>query len=147
MDSLNQQRHIFAELFFLSNKLQTTLDRIFASEGITAKQLFLTIVLQQFGGKAPTMTELAAAMGTSHQNVKQIALKLEKKGFIVMTRDENDKRSLRLRLTEKSTVFWANRVEEGNAFLAELFHSHTEREIDSLYKGLRKLSNTLSQTE
>lgn len=33
-------------------------------------------------------------MGSSHQNVKQILLKLEKKGFVNVVVDENDRRNL-----------------------------------------------------
>ena len=39
-----------------------------------------------------TVKELAEIMGSSHQNVKQILLKLEKKGVVYITADERDKR-------------------------------------------------------
>lgn len=45
----------------------------------------------------PTVNELADIMGSSHQNVKQILLKLEKKGFVYIAVDENDKRKQRRR--------------------------------------------------
>lgn len=39
-------------------------------------------------------------MGSSHQNVKQILLKLEKKGFVTIIVDKNDKRKQRIELTD-----------------------------------------------
>lgn len=140
MDLLEKERYIFGSIFFLSNKLQTILDRGFRSEGFTTKQLFMTLVIQQFGDVSPTINDLASVMGTSHQNVKQIALKLEKRGFVRIERDEEDRRSIRVILTETSESFWKERVEEGKGFLTELFDYCREEEIEGLFRGLKRLS-------
>ena len=44
-------------------------------------------------------------MGSSHQNVKQILLKLEKKGFVSISVDEQDKRKQRIELTDYCQEF------------------------------------------
>jgi Transcriptional regulators len=87
--------------FFWSNKFQVIGDQYLGREGITTKQWFLTAMISQFGDKAPTLSEVGELMGSSRQNVKQLALKLEEKGFLTIEKDEQDSRALRLRLTEK----------------------------------------------
>ena len=52
--------------------------------------------------ESPTINELSDIMASSHQNVKQILLKLEKKGFVRMIADEQDKRKQRVILTKKA---------------------------------------------
>ena len=140
MDLLEKERYIFGAIFFLSNKLQTILDRAFAADGITTKQLFMTLVIQQFGDVSPTINDVARVMGTSHQNVKQIAMKLEKKGLVTIERDSEDRRAMRIVLTEMSQSFWKDRVEEGKEFLEKFFATFEKGEIDSLFSSLRKLS-------
>ena len=44
-------------------------------------------------GAESQIKELAEIMGISHQNVKQILLKLEKKGFVRISVDEQDRES------------------------------------------------------
>ncbi|MBR3598354.1 MAG: MarR family transcriptional regulator, partial [Lachnospiraceae bacterium] len=58
---------------------------------ISWKQFFAIICIDMCK-ESPTVKELAEIMGSSHQNVKQILLKLEKKGFVRIAVDEKDKR-------------------------------------------------------
>ena len=51
------------------------------------------------------MNDLSEVMGSSHQNVKQILLKLESKGFVLMMVDEKDKRKQRYFVTDKCRKF------------------------------------------
>ena len=70
------------------NRYQACADKFF--EEITWKQFFAIISINLCSGN-PTINDLADVMGTSHQNVKQILLKLEKVGSVEMIRDEQDK--------------------------------------------------------
>ncbi|MDW7675780.1 MAG: winged helix DNA-binding protein, partial [Bacillota bacterium] len=93
----------------------------------------------EFFNEPPTLTEVAQAMGSSHQNVKQIALKLHQKGFLEMVKDEKDRRATRLRLTEKCYAFWQNRENEDLRFFNMLYEDFSETELNGLYDGLNKL--------
>lgn len=42
---------------------------------------------KSFTRRLPTLTEAARLMGTSHQDVKQIALKLAEKDFLVLEKN------------------------------------------------------------
>ena len=72
--TVENRKFIFASLFLLANKLQTVGDRW--DETITFKQWLLLIMIIQFKGSYPTLTETAELIGTSRQNMKQLVLKL-----------------------------------------------------------------------
>ncbi len=55
-------------------------------------------------------------MGTSHQNAKQIAIKLEKKEFLVVNKDIKDKRVLRLTPTDKIREYVKLREDKDHFF-------------------------------
>jgi len=81
MDILDKQKYLFANFFLLANKLQVIGDFHLANDGITTKQWFLILIISQFKEKPPMITDVANLMGTSRQNVKQLALKLEEKDW------------------------------------------------------------------
>lgn len=57
----------------------------------------------------PTITEVADRMAVTHQNVKQIALALERKGFLDILTDERDARVRRLRPARHLRNLWRRR--------------------------------------
>lgn len=139
MKSIDKQKFIFGSLFLLANKLQVIGDQYLGKENMTTKQWFLTIMISQFPDNPPTLSEVADLMGSSRQNVKQLALKLEEKGFLLIEKDEKDARALRLKLTEQSKVFWGKRQVQDDEFIAELFRQLSEDEIEAMFKGFDKL--------
>ncbi|WP_366924385.1 hypothetical protein MFMK1_001357 [Metallumcola ferriviriculae] len=149
-DLVSKQKYIFGSLFVLSNKLQVVMDRQLSQYDMTAKQWFLTAVIEEFFSTPPTLTELAEAMGSTHQNVKQIALKLQKKDFVEIIKDDKDRRVTRVRLTKENDAFWKNRSEETSNFFQEFFQDLGEEEtgimlscLDKLYEGLLTIETKL----
>jgi DNA-binding MarR family transcriptional regulator len=105
--------------------LRGRLDRALAPSGITSQQAGM-LQLIEAQAKAPTISFVAQAMGMTHQNVKQIALSLQRKGFVEIAIDDADRRSRRLQLTKHHHRFWKQRntsdfvsVEEWTAGLAD----------------------------
>lgn len=145
MDALDKKKFIFGCLFLLANKLQVIGDKFLSRDGITIRQWFLTVMILQFHDKPPTLGEVAELMGSSHQNVKQLALKLQQKDFLVIEKDEQDGRVIRLRLTDKSHAYWQTREEDGDRFIKELFRDLTEEEINSISMGFNKLLEKLEK--
>lgn len=144
---LHRQKHIFGSIFVLANKFQAVIDREFAVFDITTKQWLLTAVIEEFFDAPPTIKEVSHLMGSSHQNVKQIALKLEKKGFLELNKDKDDRRATRLRLTDKNYEFWKEHQVNSTAFLQELFKDCDEEELNGMYKGVLKLAMKLEEFE
>lgn len=143
MDQVDDRRFIFGSLFLIAGELQTLMDRELADHEMTSRQWFLSCVIDNFFDSPPTLNEVAAVMGSSHQNVKQVALKLQKKGFLKMTRDPRDARAIRLELTKKSSAFWEARQEQAEKFMGKLFSNLSVREANALRKGLTKLQANL----
>lgn len=137
------QRMIFGNLFYIPNRLQVIIDEGLTPYGLTAKQWFLMAVIDEYFDNPPTLTEVAEKMGTTRQNVKQLALRLEEKGFLAIDKDPDDRRALRLSLTAKCHEFWENRQQLDERFLDELFQNLTPEELHSLYSGLTKIAEGL----
>ena len=71
------------------NRFQAMADNVIKE--ISWKQFFAIICIS-ICREPPTINELSDILGSSHQNVKQILLKLEKKNFIRFQEDKTDKR-------------------------------------------------------
>lgn len=143
---LDKQKFILAKLLLLPNKLQAQGDQIFAGE-MTLRQWLLTVAVAQYGDTSLTLSKAAELMGSSHQNVKQLALKLAKGGFLNIRKDENDLRASYLTLTEKSYTFWKKRQEEIRQYLVELFKDLSKEEITILYDCINKLYERILKLE
>lgn len=113
--------YLFGTIFILANRMDTLLQREFKKFDITTKQWFLSIIIDNLFDNPPTIKEAAKEMGSSHQNVKQVALKLEEKGLLTLERDPKDARATKLKLTEKSNEFGKLIREEGSMFHQKLF--------------------------
>lgn len=89
-----------------TQQLMSRADEYLESFGSTTRQWLLLAVLdKRFPGSAPSISEATAVFGTSRQNVKQVALRLERRGWLRVEPDPVDRRMLRLVLTDKRAVF------------------------------------------
>lgn len=109
---------------------------------ITWKQFFAIICINMCR-EAPTLNKLSEIMGSSHQNVKQILLKLEKKGFIQFVEDASDKRKQRIRLTEQCLAF-CEANEEGSRFLlGKLFEGIAPNKLSATIQVISQMEKNL----
>ncbi len=121
MSGMDDETFVFGSLFITANLLETLLDRAFKPYGITVKQWQLLITIESLFSSPPTIQQIAGAMGTSHQNVKQIALNLERRGFLRLEKDASDARSTRLVTTEECRAFGEKTRLAGQAFVLKTF--------------------------
>lgn len=108
------------------NRFQACADRFFRQ--ITWKQFF-AIICVNLCKESPTINDLARVMGSSHQNVKQILLKLEKKGFIRMIPDEKDKRKQRITLTEECLAFCEKNDRQSREMIEKMYQGIPEEQL------------------
>lgn len=134
---------IFGKIFFLSNRLEYLGDNELRKDGLTTKQWQLIAVTGKYFTHPPSVSEVAEILSTTHQNIKQIVLKLQEKGFISIEKDEKDRRVLRLILTEKNREYWESKSNEDVAFISSLFSALTDQEIRELYFLLNKLEKNI----
>ena len=126
------QAFLLGLLSAFDNRYQAVADRYLKE--ITWKQFFAIICIN-LCKEPPTLNDLSEVMGSSHQNVKQILLKLESKGFVLMMADEKDKRKQRYFVTDKCRTF----LEENDK------HNEISTQIiDQIFEGVDK--NSLAVT-
>ena len=98
MKLLEQKAYIFATIFTLSNRLQALGDDF--DKNITTKQWLFILAVSRFK-EPPTISEVASFIGYSRQNAKRIAADLDRAGFVILQKDQNRARALRVKLDPK----------------------------------------------
>ena len=90
-----------------------------------------------------SVNELSEVMGSSHQNVKQIANKLERNGYIEMFPDSQDKRKIRIAPTDKLKQLEEKYHKKGLEFMERLYEGLSEEEIATTLKSMTKIESNL----
>lgn len=124
------------------NRFQAMADS--AMEEISWKQFFAIICIN-LCKTPPTVKELAEIMGSSHQNVKQILLKLEKKGFVSISVDEQDKRKQRIELTSYCEEFCDRNDEMSMVLLKKMFEGVSEEQLQITIQTIVQIEDNLKE--
>ena len=124
------------------NRFQAIADN--AMKEISWKQFFAVICIN-LCKTPPTVKELAEIMGSSHQNVKQILLKLEKKDFVTITVDENDKRKQRIELTDYCRKFCEKNDEMSMALMKKMFEGVSEEQLQVTIQTIIQIEDNLKE--
>ena len=124
------------------NRFQAVADS--TMKEISWKQFFALICINMCKEK-PTVKELAEIMGSSHQNVKQILLKLEKKGFVSITADESDKRKLRIELTEYCKEFCEKNDEMAMNIMRKMFEGVSNEQLQVTIQTIIHIEDNLKE--
>ena len=131
----------FRLIAYTAQKLRYLFDRRLREEGLTSQQGFMLTVVRICG--RPTLGEVAAAMSTAHQNVKQVAVALERKGMLRIVPDEGDARARRLEATEAGQRGWQHRNAEDYAAIADWFAALSGGEQEELAQLLSRVARTV----
>lgn len=144
IEKVDKRFRILGALFSLTTHLETIGDSPGYLGELTTKQWFLLLNLATFFSGPPTISQLAKQTGTSHQNVKAIAQKLQKKGYVAFEKDPRDGRSTRIQLCEKSAQYFKEHEARNSAFVDQWMGVLHEDEIAVLDSCLFRL---IDQTE
>ena len=123
------------------NRFQTIADNVMKE--ISWKQFFAIICIS-FCKEAPTINDLSEILGSSHQNVKQILLKLEKKGFIKLQEDKQDKRKQRIAVTKACLNFCDKNNEISSQIMQKMFEGISEKDIKTTIKTIIRMDDNLA---
>ncbi len=137
------QAFLLGLLSAFDNRYQAAADRFFKE--ITWKQFFAIICIN-LCKEPPTLNDLSEVMGSSHQNVKQILLKLEGKGFVSMMADEKDKRKQRYFVTDKCRKFLEandNQSKTSSQIIAQIFDGVSDNDLAVTIKTIMKMEKNL----
>lgn len=144
-ENKNMQAYIYGAIFALSNKLQLLGDKF--DSNISTKQWFLIAVIASFINEAPTISMTAERIGNSRQNIKKMAVILEKKGFLAIIRDKEDSRIQRLELTKYCRDYFKQRYEREERYMESLFINFDEDLLTGLFNGMKKLEENVIKME
>jgi len=140
--NIDTKLFLVGSLNAFNNRFQAAGDSFLGS--ISWKQVFLLTCLGLFE-QPPTVRELAEFIGCSHQNTKQLLLKLENGGFVVLAQDREDKRKIRISLTEKSGRLRIRNSKLRGQYMARLFQGITEQQIAAAIALLQRLDRNLKE--
>ncbi|MBR5386137.1 MAG: MarR family transcriptional regulator [Clostridiales bacterium] len=138
------QAFLLGLLSAFDNRYQAAADAFFKE--ITWKQFFAVICIN-LCKEPPTLNELSDVMGSSHQNVKQILLKLEKKGFVEFVADEKDRRKQRIYVTDACRDFLEkndNNGQQSQYIIGRIFDGVDEASLNATIQTVMKMERNLS---
>lgn len=133
---------VFRLLMLEGARLRGLLDRVLAPSGVTVQQGALLSWIQAQPAP-PTFSAVAAGLAMTHQNVKQIALALQRKGLLEMRVDEQDRRARRLVLTKRHHRFWCERNADDFAAVLTWMAAWSDAEVRRVLPLLRRLHRHL----
>ncbi len=139
------QAFLLGLLSAFDNRYQAAADKFFKE--ITWKQFFAIICIN-LCKEPPTLNDLSEVMGSSHQNVKQILLKLEGKGFVSIMTDEKDKRKQRFYVTDKCRKFLEandNQSKTSSQIIAQIFEGVSEKDLAVTIETIMKMERNLEK--
>ncbi len=139
IERLDMEKYILVFIFLIQQRWGYIINKTLEEDKITTKQWLMMIIIENAFNHDPSMQEVADALSTSHQNVKQLAVRLEARGFMKIERDPDNRRILRLRTTEECRNYWENRAPEDIKSIIALFEGLDDNEIGSLFEIIMKL--------
>lgn len=141
-DTLHRMQAIFSSIFVLQNRMQTAGEKL--QTKISMKQ-WLLLAMTACCPEPRTLTNIGNLMGCSRQNVKKLALALEKKGFVHLQLSSNN--SVLVELTEDVQCYTEEIGERQMKALSLLFADFSEEEIGQLFFLYSKLYTGLERVE
>ncbi len=140
LENIDDRYAIYGMVFSLSNRIQMLGDREF--DNITLKQQFLMIALELFD-EPPTLKEMGELIGCSYQNVKRMAVHLQKEGYLDMVQDAKDKRKLLLINTGKAEKMAELSGEKIADFMSILYRDIPQQDLRVVLSTLKKMDQNL----
>ncbi|MDK2981771.1 MAG: hypothetical protein PWQ55_2118 [Chloroflexota bacterium] len=140
MNELEQKAYIFAMIFTLANKLQVLGNEF--DENITIKQWLFMVYVSKFD-TPPTISEISDFIGYSRQNAKRIAVDLNKSGYVLILKDKNDARAIRIELTPECKEYFKKRELREIEFLENVFTGFDAELTQRVFEGFVTLENNI----
>ncbi len=132
--------YLFGLLNAFANRLQAIGNQVF--EELSWKQWLMLLGLTLYESP-PGVSELAQAVGSSHQNAKQILLRLEKAGFVQLVKDPQDMRRTLVRQTDKVQALDLRYQEGSQRFMRQIYAGIPEEDIAVTLRTLLSLEKNL----
>ena len=129
-DDVEPAVRAFRTVLALAHVLRSRMDARLRADDLTTMQAAALTAIDRLG--APTAAELAAALGTTRQNVAQLVAALRRKAMIAVRPDAVDRRARRLTVTDAARSYWAARDDGDLVALRDWFAALTDQELATL---------------
>ena len=146
-EKIKDKDYVFAAFMLIANKMETQLERTLSKYDITAKQWFTLLVIVNAFETSPSIKDIAGEMSTSHQNIKQLTLKLEAKGLVMLEKDKRDQRVTKVIVTEKSHELFMIIEKDGFEFMSKFYKGIENDELRTGREVMEKIMENLNIME
>ena len=123
-----------------NNSFQAAADGLFSD--LSWKQVFFMNCVALFDAP-PTIRDMAALLGCSHQNAKQILSKLERTGYVRLETDGTDRRKQRIHLTQKAVDYRSAHDAASSRAMERLFEGLAAEDLQTAIRVLIHLTQNI----
>ena len=141
-DRSHRIHSLFAGLFIMQNRLLNAASR--NESDISVKQWLLLALMEQ-APEQHTLTSLGSIMGCSRQNIKKLALGLEKKGYVRLVPGVGN--SVSVVATDKVREYKENVRDERVRLLKLVYEGFSDEEVEELFRLCHKLDRGIARLE
>ncbi len=138
---IDMAKFILVMVFLIEQRWSYYIGKELEKDGITTKQWLMALVIANGFRHAPSIQEVADAMSTTHQNVKQVAAGMERQGFLRLERDEKNKRIIRLKVTERCFNLFKGREKGDKMIILGMFENLSDEELKALFGIVAKMEH------
>jgi DNA-binding MarR family transcriptional regulator len=135
----------FRILLLLAQRLRYLMDDRLRPDGMTTQQAALLTAVAAL--RRPSLSEAAAALGSTHQNVAQLVAALQRKKLLDVVPDPADRRRRLLSVTPASQGYWRQRDDGDHAAIAAWFAALSAPEIADLCTLAGRLLDSLDSQD
>lgn len=144
IDKLWKKKLLLSGVFVQENRLHAIMDRYLKE--MTCKQWLVMVVADAYD-TPPDLSTIAKMLGCSRQNIKKLAVSLEKAGFVSLETSESDGRSLCVLITDKGKKVIENSKNLEEKVHQSLFRDFSEHEIEEYFLLSQKMMNGFGYLE
>ncbi|QRG68965.1 MarR family winged helix-turn-helix transcriptional regulator [Brevibacillus choshinensis] len=141
---MNKPLHIRDLLKRLNKTFGTMATKELCKYGLTVPQL---VVIRQISMEPKTIGQLSKAVDLSYSTVSGIIDRLEREQLVERIRDENDRRVVWIRKTEKISELFEKVDLLSGEFYKQHFNSFSEEELNNIINSLEVLVTKLEEIE
>lgn len=142
MDRSLTEEYVLNSIFLLSNKLQLAGDNLCSD--ITLKQFLLLNIIKNWQEGIPNMNDLAALMGCTRQNIKNIIIPLKNKGYIKVKENNTDKRARAIVLSKKGLEYFKVNQRQRDVILRDIFKDIKAEDLNTFLKVLNNVFDNVN---
>jgi DNA-binding MarR family transcriptional regulator len=138
---IDMAKFVLIMVFMVEQRWRYFIDKDLERDGITVKQWLMSIVITAGFHSPPSIQEVADALSTTHQNVRQIADSMERRGLMEIYRDPDNRRIIRLKITDKCRSLFDSRSENDMKTVLSMFDNLTDDEMKALFGIIAKMES------